>query len=219
MRNSTLITALLLCSLSWISVSLSQSQTVEVQPGEEVTLLCSNYTSSPSLIMWFRVVSRTQPQCICSMFKHLEGAKFCSGFENGKFEMTSNSSTLFLKIKQVDLSDSGLYFCGYRLTRGLVIVHATYLQVEDVFEGITKLMSVMLGGLTVFLIMVVICLAVQIKKLQKALVEERSPQGTECRGSDDVNYAAVTYRLQTERNHRPVTSGQVEPNVIYAATR
>ncbi|XP_041821602.1 uncharacterized protein LOC121626920 [Chelmon rostratus] len=198
---------------SWISVTLSQSQTVEVQPGEEVTLLCSNYTSSPSLIIWFRVVSRTQPQCICSMFEHLEGAKFCSGFENGKFEMTSNSSTLFLKIKQVDLSDSGLYFCGYRLTRGLVIVHATYLQVEDVFEGITKLMSVMLGGLTVFLIMVIICLAVQIKKLQKESTMERDLD------SDELKGGALSLYSTTIRNRRPESEREVGTLVVYAASR
>lgn len=36
----------------------------------------------------------------------------------------------------------------------------------DMFDGITKPMSMILGGLIIFLIMVIICLAVKIKKHQ-----------------------------------------------------
>lgn len=114
----------------WISVSGSESQTVEVQSGEEATLLCSNFSSSHTQIFWFRIVNRTQPLCVSSMFKPAEPASFCSGFQSGKLEMSSNLSTVFLKIKQVDLSDSGLYFCGYIVLRDPVIVSATYLDVR-----------------------------------------------------------------------------------------
>ncbi|XP_076580505.1 T-cell surface glycoprotein CD8 beta chain-like [Chaetodon auriga] len=189
MRNFIRTTAFLLCSLTWISVSVSEFHTVEVRPGEEVTLLCSNYTSSSSRIIWFRQVSGVQPHCICSMSKPLESPSFCSGFQNGKFEMRSNSSTVSLQINQVDLSDSGLYFCGYHIMNSPVIVHATYLQVQGVFDGVTTLMSVILAGLTAFLIVVVICLDVQIRKPHKADNEER---WTENLDSDDLKDAALT---------------------------
>lgn len=90
-------------------MSVSECQTVEVQSGEEVTLSCSNFSSSTTQIYWLRVVKRAEPRCIAFMFKPLEPAKFCDGFQNGKFEASSNISTLFLKIKQVEFSDSGLY--------------------------------------------------------------------------------------------------------------
>ncbi|XP_039677617.1 uncharacterized protein LOC120572385 [Perca fluviatilis] len=219
MRNFTLMTVLLLCCLSWISVSVSESQTVEVQPGEDVTLLCSNFSSTPSQIYWFRAVKRSQPRCVSFMFEAPEPATLCDGFQNGKFEMTSNMSAVFLKIKQVNSSDSGLYFCGYIITKNLVIVDATYLEVQDVFDGITKLMSGILGALTAFLAMIIICQAVKIKKLQKAHIEERNLQQTESLGSDDLNYAAVTFRPKTERNHRLAPKTEVVSTVIYSATR
>ncbi|XP_036968506.1 uncharacterized protein LOC119027430 [Acanthopagrus latus] len=192
MRNSTVLTAVLLCSLSWISVSGSESHTVEVQSGQEVTLLCSNFSSAITQIIWFRVVSRSQPCCISHMFRATEPAKLCDGFQSGKFEMSSNISTLFLRIKQVNSSDSGLYFCGYYLSGAPVIVSSTYVQVQELFGGITKLTSVILGILTAFLMMVVICLAVKIKQLQRALARGQIPQQTET--SAELNYAAVTFK-------------------------
>ncbi|XP_073330770.1 uncharacterized protein [Pagrus major] len=184
MKNLTGMTALLLCSLSWISVSVSDSQTVEVQTGDDVSLLCSNFSSSPTQIIWFRVVKRSLPCCISHMFKVTEPATLCDGFQSGKFEMSSNISILFLKIKQVDSSDSGLYFCGYTVARAPLIVSATYLEVQEVFDGTTGLTSAILGGLTVFLMMVVICLAVKIRKLQKG-GDEQQPPGLRNKASEE----------------------------------
>lgn len=118
-----------LCVSGWICVS-SESQTVDVSPGEEVTLLCSNFSSAVTQIMWFRVVKRSKPRCVSHMFDPLKPASFCEGFKNENVEMTSNLSTISLKIKQVNVSDSGLYFCGYKIHSQPLIVEATYLDVQ-----------------------------------------------------------------------------------------
>uniref|UniRef100_A0A4W6CW94 Immunoglobulin V-set domain-containing protein n=1 Tax=Lates calcarifer TaxID=8187 RepID=A0A4W6CW94_LATCA len=131
--NFTLITAL----LCWISVSVSEFHTVEVQPGEEVTLLLSNKPNATS---------------ICYMSNSDGNASYSDGFQNGKFNMTSNSTTLFLNIKPVDLSDSGLYFCGFPSNGNPVISIATHLKVQE-----TSL-SVILGAGT-FLITAVTAMA------------------------------------------------------------
>ncbi|KAL7375940.1 hypothetical protein ABVT39_027069 [Epinephelus coioides] len=62
MRSFTLTTALLLCSLS------SKSQTMEVQSGDEVTLACTNISSTSTQTDWFRLINRTKPSCISSMY-------------------------------------------------------------------------------------------------------------------------------------------------------
>uniref|UniRef100_A0A3B4GNC0 Ig-like domain-containing protein n=1 Tax=Pundamilia nyererei TaxID=303518 RepID=A0A3B4GNC0_9CICH len=201
MRNFDSLTVLLVCSLSWIPVS----QPVEVHSGKEVTLLCSNFSSSPTQILWFRVTKRAKLTCIASMFEPHEPASFCDGFQNGKFEMSTNLSTVFLKIKQVDLLDSGLYFCGFKTHSNPVIVEATYLVVQgknDLF------ICVILGVLTVFLITVIVCLAVKIKKLHKGIFIRQS--------SGLRHNGAVTFWPDTESHHRPAS---VDTNVIYSSAR
>ncbi|XP_071394016.1 uncharacterized protein [Centroberyx affinis] len=236
MMSYTLVTALLLCNLSWIPVSVSESQTVEVQPGEEVTLMCTNISSYPTFSEWFRLVNRSKPCCISSMYKSNDEAWFYDGFQNGKFEMRSNVSTLFLKIMPVDLSDSGLYFCRCDIDGHTVIVNATYLKVQGSGEfddevdtlckilvekpdGITSLASVILGGVTVFLIMVIVGLVLKISQLQTAAKEELQPQRSENLDSDELKYAALSFHPKPKRSRRPASEKEVEPNVLYAATR
>uniref|UniRef100_UPI003AAE75B3 uncharacterized protein n=1 Tax=Centroberyx gerrardi TaxID=166262 RepID=UPI003AAE75B3 len=232
MMTRTLVTALLLCNLSWIPVSVSESQTVEVQPGEEVTLMCTNISSSPTYSEWYRLVNRSKPCCISSMYKSDDNAWFYDGFQNGKFEMRSNISTLFLKIKQVDLSDSGLYFCGFYKDTQTVIVNATYLKVQEKPDGITSQASVILGGVTVFLVMIIISLVLKIRQLQTVAKEELQPQRSEVNpslrftfiwsmnlDSDELKYAALSFHPKPKRSRRPASEKEVEPNVVYAATR
>ncbi|XP_049425507.1 uncharacterized protein LOC125884486 [Epinephelus fuscoguttatus] len=236
-RSFTLTTALLLCSLSWISVSGSESHTVEVQLGEEVTLTCINISSTSTQTDWFRLINRTKPSCISSMFEADGEASFCDGFQSG-FEMSSNISTVFLKIKRVDLSDSGLYFCGFYKDTHTVIGDATHLKVQgngesdgdkdfetesicDVEEhnGMINLMSVILGGVTVLLTVVVIALAVKNRKLQTAENEELHPERNKNPCTDDLNSAALRFLPETIRNRRPESEREVETRVIYTASR
>ncbi|XP_037614620.1 uncharacterized protein LOC119481589 [Sebastes umbrosus] len=216
MRSFTL-TALLLCSLS--SVSGSESQTVEVQSGDEVTLTCNNIFKLPTRKEWFRLINRTKPSCISSMYGVYGEASFCDGFQKEKFEMSSNNSTVFLKIKRVDLSDSGLYFCGIYKGQRTVIVSATHLIVQEENDGSANLMSLILGGLTVSLTIVVVVLAVKVRKLQTAVNEEPQPERNKNMGSDELNYAALSFQAKPKRSRRPAPEREMEPHVVYAATR
>ncbi|XP_053199005.1 uncharacterized protein LOC128383401 [Scomber japonicus] len=203
---------------SWNSVSVYELQTVEVQSGEEATLLCSNISKSPTLAEWFRVVNRTQVSCIASMYGSDDEASLCDGFQNAKFNMSSNNSTVFLKITQVDLSDSGLYFCGFYMETNTVIADVTELHVQEESDGI-NLMSVILGAVPLLLTVIIIILVVKIRKLQTAANAEPQPERNKNLGSDDLNYAAVNFQPKAKRTRRPATEREKELSVVYAATR
>ncbi|XP_050931604.1 uncharacterized protein LOC127143266 [Lates calcarifer] len=225
MMNFTMRTALMLCSLSWISVSVSESQTVKAQPGQEVKLLCPKIFTYKTVTFWLRVVNRTNMSCISVMSGSDSKAEYCDGYEAGNFEMSSSSSTVYLKIKRVDVSDSGQYFCGFYTNGRVNFTESQYLKVGGNDEphddedskckeesGVIKLTCVILGALSVLLVMVNTGLLVQNRKLQTADKEEQNPQQSETRVSDDVNYAAVTFQTKTKRR-------ELETNVVYAATR
>ncbi|XP_039869884.1 uncharacterized protein LOC120722814 isoform X4 [Simochromis diagramma] len=207
----------------WIAVSGSKFQTSEVQAGETVTLQCPRIYTYDVTTFWFRLVNGTTANSIA--VKPVDSiVNYNAAFQTGKFEMTQNTSALFLKIKQVDVSDSALYFCGF-LSEARLNLSVMQLKVggtdepQDDMDGISKqahevakLTSVTLGVLSVFLLMVITGLAVQNMKLQMANKEEQNPDHSTNRGSDEVNYAAVTVRPKPKRR-------EIEPNVIYASTR
>ncbi|XP_068444076.1 uncharacterized protein [Clinocottus analis] len=218
MESFNLITALLLSSLSWISVSVSESQTLEVQPGEEVTLTCNNISSKPTLVEWFGLSNRSELSCISSMFGFKSDALFCVGFQHG-FEMSANISNVFLKIKRVDSSDSGRYFCGFYIKQHTIFTSVTNLIVQEERDGTTELMSVMLAGLSVFLTIVVVVLAVKIRKLQTAVKDKPQAERNKDLGSEELNYVALNFQAKPKRSRRPPRDREMELNVVYAATR
>ncbi|KAG7237533.1 hypothetical protein INR49_032236 [Caranx melampygus] len=79
--------------------------------------------------------------------------------------------------------------------------------------------TVTLGVLTVFLIVVVAVLAVKIRKPQRAVSEEPQTRRNKNLGPDDLNYAALSFQAKPKRHHRPASDREMEPNVVYAATR
>ncbi|XP_019205392.1 uncharacterized protein LOC109196223 [Oreochromis niloticus] len=231
MKSFVLITTLFLC-LGWISVSGSEFQTVEVQNGEEVTLLCSNISAYPTQTDWFRVVNKTKPSCVSSMYGSDSEASFCHGFRNRNFNMSSNVSFVFLQIKRVDLSDAGLYFCGFYISGHTVISNAVELRIQDMDEtndgvefndqvnGVDKssLVPVVFATLAVFFVMAVVGLAVKIVPLFSAVDKEQHTPRNKNVDSVDLNSAVLRLHPQTLRSRRPAKETQVETHVVYAAS-
>ncbi|XP_034712774.1 uncharacterized protein LOC117934846 isoform X2 [Etheostoma cragini] len=227
--NQSLITALILC---WTSVSGSESltETVEGRPGKEVTLTCSKSSNTDSPTFWFRVFNRTKASCISSQVSSKSKTRYCDGYKNGRYNMSSNISATTLRINEVDVSDSGLYFCGYS-GGGFYTFSAVHLNVKgsddshddadrksEKSDGRVTLMSLVLGALTGLLLMIIIGLVVKNRKLQKAANEEQNPQQPENLDSD-LKDAALSVYAATIRNRRPASEREVETHVVYAVRR
>ncbi|RVE60246.1 hypothetical protein OJAV_G00179040 [Oryzias javanicus] len=226
MRSLVVITAFLLCSRSCIC----EFQTVEIQSGEDVTLLCSVFDKNRAQTDWFRVVNSSKVSCISSMFGSDGDPSFCPGFERGKFEMSSNRSSVSLKISGVNESDSGLYFCGFYSNRHTIIGDVTQMIIKgddkpndeesssSCKEHVNMdLLTVILAALTVLLSAVVVVLAVKFRKLLTAVRKDKD--NTKNLDSDDLNYAALSFQQKAKRGGRPSSERELQPHVLYAATR
>ncbi|XP_014887343.1 uncharacterized protein LOC106947067 [Poecilia latipinna] len=225
MENFMQITAILLCSQSWICESL----TVEVHPGEDITLFCSNLSSSPTQTDWFRVINGTKPSCISSMYGPEGEASYCHGFQSEKFNMSSNVTTVFLHIKQVDLMDSGLYFCGFYRKKHTVVGSATELIIKahedskdeedsDNKKAADQLMDLMpgiLGALTALLSVTVVVLAVKNRRLERASSLKLQKERNKTLGSSDLHSSLLRFFPKTEQIMKATKHIAVETHVQY----
>ncbi|XP_029941394.1 uncharacterized protein LOC115383351 [Salarias fasciatus] len=219
METLTLISALL-SIFCWISSSVGDFRTVEVLPGEEVTMLCSNFTNKITPLVWYRLTNNESSiSSISAMFSSDSDATLHAGFQNGRFTMTSNNSHIFLNIKQVDLSDVGLYFCGHKINSGMDIFNHTYLKMQETLPDSLNSTYMLLGGLIVFLLVVIVALVFKIRSLLTAQDKTLISQNTQSQESDGLNYAAVSFQPRTNRGRRQTAERELEPHVVYAATR
>ncbi|XP_039869882.1 uncharacterized protein LOC120722814 isoform X2 [Simochromis diagramma] len=207
----------------WIAVSGSKFQTSEVQAGETVTLQCPRIYTYDVTTFWFRLVNGTTANSIA--VKPVDSiVNYNAAFQTGKFEMTQNTSALFLKIKQVDVSDSALYFCGF-LSEARLNLSVMQLKVggtdepQDDMDGISKQThevakqtSVSLGVLSVFLLMVIIGLALQHGKSANEH-ENKNPEQFESLDPGTLKDPALLSAVK--RRRRPAA----ETRVIYTTNR
>uniref|UniRef100_A0A3P9N1L4 Ig-like domain-containing protein n=1 Tax=Poecilia reticulata TaxID=8081 RepID=A0A3P9N1L4_POERE len=194
---------------SLISVSVCQFHTVSVRPAEDVTLMCSNFSKFFSHIFWFKMNSSPNASRISAMFSAESNVSLSDGFHFSKYNITSNITNLFLKIKEVNFSDSGLYFCGQYVTAGEApvpaVFTATHLQVEDVSDRLLNLPRMILGCVTVFLTVVIVLFE------QANLLQNLDPDG--------LNYAALKSHPKAKNYTGLSDEKELETNVLYAATR
>ncbi|CAI5672368.1 unnamed protein product [Oreochromis niloticus] len=222
------IQALALSCFCWIAVSGSEFQTSEVQAGENVTLQCTEFSRYDVLTFWFRLVNGTTVNSIAVITASSSRVNYHAEFQPGKFEMTKNTSGLFLKIKQVDVSDSGLYFCGF-VSEGKLRLSVMQLKVGDTDEPqndmdcisqqaheVAKLTSVTLGVLSVFLLMLITGLAVQHSKTAKEH-ENKNPEQFENLDPGSLKDSAL--QSAVKRRGRPAAQKQPETHVIYTTNR
>uniref|UniRef100_A0A4W5KNM7 Ig-like domain-containing protein n=1 Tax=Hucho hucho TaxID=62062 RepID=A0A4W5KNM7_9TELE len=110
-------------------VSVSPPPLMEVHSGENVTLQCINVLKKHGQVGWFKQVNSTEPLCITSMWSSLPAVHHQNGFQVKHMKMFMTNGTIFLKITEVDVADSGLYFCGMS-DNYFIFTNATVLKVQ-----------------------------------------------------------------------------------------
>uniref|UniRef100_A0A3P9Q6R4 Ig-like domain-containing protein n=1 Tax=Poecilia reticulata TaxID=8081 RepID=A0A3P9Q6R4_POERE len=173
------------------------------QPGAEVTLRCSNMSTYRSQVFWYKL-NDGPLGCISSMLNAESAPSWYDPFQPDKFTMRSDSTNVSLSIKTLDDNDSGLYFCGHYFDAFPAVFTATYLKVEDI------LLNWILGGIIIFLVLVIFGFIVKIRILYT---------GTRNLNSHTMNYAALSFPPKPKSNRRPEAERDSETNVLYAATR
>uniref|UniRef100_M4AA54 Uncharacterized LOC102226740 n=1 Tax=Xiphophorus maculatus TaxID=8083 RepID=M4AA54_XIPMA len=218
---------------SWICVSGVRFHTAVAQPGEEVTLRCSNMSTYRSQVFWFKLDDGPLG-CISAMLNAESAPTSYGAFQPDKFAMTSDSTNVSLRIRPLDANDSGLYFCGHYFDAFPAVFTATYLKVEGKIMGVSvdsseepdgpeHLLNWILGGIVIFLIIVIVGFIVKIRTLYtERLYNIRS----NCKSfylqnldSHIMNYAALSFPPKAKSNRSPVAERDLGTNVLYAATR
>ncbi|KAK0156004.1 hypothetical protein N1851_001456 [Merluccius polli] len=160
-----LIRHLLLSSLTWLVISLPDSQTLEVEPRDNVTLSCTNVSTSPTVALWMRGDNTSKPIIISSVFgTDSSSVRYMDGFQQGRHVLEYNLFFINLTILQVEVSDSGWYFCLFYHKTKLVVVNSTFLKINgnDAFheEDDTNYKSdeqlIMVGGILVAMIAMIV---------------------------------------------------------------
>uniref|UniRef100_A0A8C8BT71 Ig-like domain-containing protein n=1 Tax=Oncorhynchus tshawytscha TaxID=74940 RepID=A0A8C8BT71_ONCTS len=121
------------CSLSLSDlnhvVCVSPPPLMVVHSGEHVTLQCINVLKTPGHVGWFKQVNGSEPLCITSMWSSVPTVHHQNGFQGKSIKMFMTDITIFLTITEVDVADSGLYFCGM-LNNYFIFTNATVLKVQ-----------------------------------------------------------------------------------------
>uniref|UniRef100_A0A4W6BPN7 Immunoglobulin V-set domain-containing protein n=1 Tax=Lates calcarifer TaxID=8187 RepID=A0A4W6BPN7_LATCA len=121
---------LLSLSLYLCSSYLSESQTVKAQSGQESNC-CAKDNQRSSCDVLAQSGQQDQYELYLSYVRSDSKAEYCDGYEAGNFQMRSNSSTVYLKIKQVNVSDSGQYFCGFYTNGRVTFTESQYLNLTS----------------------------------------------------------------------------------------
>ncbi len=104
-----------------------------VKRGTTVYLLCSNMLKEPSYIAWFKHTNDSLPLCIATQYvgEKPSDSIYLNGFEKNHAEMSVNKTFASLKIVNVDVSDSGHFYCGSFLTNHMMFHNKTQLVVVN----------------------------------------------------------------------------------------
>ncbi|XP_059846804.1 immunoglobulin lambda-1 light chain-like [Hypanus sabinus] len=103
------------------SQTVTQTPIVSVSPGATAMLNCYIGTKDNNYVSWYKEAPGTAPQWILYYHHSLSGPTNAPGFSSDRFTSTFNSAgTIYqLIIKNVELSDAAVYYCGKWFSTGV----------------------------------------------------------------------------------------------------
>lgn len=114
-------------------VKSSQTANMSARPGDNVTIWCQHTAGPAEYIHWFKQTNSDVPiiivyVMITHQLKELQ-IKYLNGFQPDRLVMSLNTENTSLRILNVDISDSGLYYCGWD-SWGITFGNGTHLDIK-----------------------------------------------------------------------------------------
>ncbi|KAF4111481.1 uncharacterized protein LOC131544335 isoform X2 [Onychostoma macrolepis] len=249
-----IISALLICGTGLLTaVKASQIDNLSAQPGENVTIWCQHNSNTGKNIHWFKQTKSSVPIAIVYMmitYQHKElHTTYLNGFQQDHLLMSLNPENTSLRILNVDVSDSGLYFCGWDAWM-MVFGDGTQLDIKersetplqnetentnkdlnknpistrDCSENIFYKLTFIFGG--IFFILTIILLTMLIIKIQNKNTQGKvsisvaaDADGHETQHHEEP-YSSVYAALQFSKHKSKRAARNTEDtDVVYSATR
>lgn len=110
----------------------SQATNISAQPGDNVTIWCQHTLQIGNNMHWFKQTNSAVPLTIVYMMLPYDIEvlpTFLNGFQADRLVMSLNSKNSSLSILNVDISDSGLYYCGWH-SRGITFGDGKNLDIK-----------------------------------------------------------------------------------------
>uniref|UniRef100_A0A674ECY1 Ig-like domain-containing protein n=1 Tax=Salmo trutta TaxID=8032 RepID=A0A674ECY1_SALTR len=209
------VTILVLCSFYLTHVvSVSPPHLMVVHSGENVTLQCINVLKKMGYIGWFKQVNSSEPLCITSMWSSLPTVHHQNGFHGNHMKMFIANRTTFLRITEVDVADSGLYFCGM-LDNYFIFTNATVLKVQG---NLFNKLSAMTPNAQTIILGIRYNFDSSIQKQFKLYLYFMVFPNVQNQDTDALNYAALNFTSKKKKRERR-REKELDPHVMYAATR
>uniref|UniRef100_A0A3P9MFV6 Ig-like domain-containing protein n=1 Tax=Oryzias latipes TaxID=8090 RepID=A0A3P9MFV6_ORYLA len=138
------VTCLLLGTVanSWAQKPSASLNFESVFVGQEVTLECFHGGTLADFFFWYKQPLGQKPQRMSKSFNHKNNGIFSGDFKNDvRFELQTNEDRNNLKISNVKMSDSAIYYCISSYTYTFTFLEAYSLHVRDTSSDIQTLVT------------------------------------------------------------------------------
>uniref|UniRef100_A0A3P9JL22 Ig-like domain-containing protein n=1 Tax=Oryzias latipes TaxID=8090 RepID=A0A3P9JL22_ORYLA len=139
-KNSCLFIYSSACS--WAQKPSASLHFESVFVGQQVTLKCFLEDNVANILFWYKQPLGQKPQRMSEFFNYKEIGTFSDDFKNDpRFELQTNKDRNHLKISNVKMSDSAIYYCISSYTYKVTFLEAYSLHVRDTSSDIQTLVS------------------------------------------------------------------------------